>query len=53
MIINLTQANELLEMFGGENSEISLCYVDNGHSGPGIYAWYTEYPDEGSQLLLK
>lgn len=23
----------------------------NGHSGPGFYAWLTEYPDEGSAFF--
>jgi hypothetical protein len=44
--IDFRQATELLEMFGGEPTEITLMAGD-GHSGPGLYAVYNADP-EGS-----
>lgn len=44
----LATARDLLD--GGEplrDDEITVSYTD-GHSGPGWYAWFTEYPEEGS-----
>lgn len=51
MILNLNQAKMLLEMFGGEDCEIALQVSAVGHSGPGIYAHYADYPEDGSELL--
>ncbi len=48
--IDFKQASELLEMFGGEPLEITLG-VGNGHSGLGLYASYTDMPEEGSSYL--
>jgi hypothetical protein len=49
------EVKDLLEFFGGdEETEISVIEVkeeDPNHSGPGLYAYYSEYPDEGSMLL--
>jgi hypothetical protein len=47
--IDFRQATELLEMFGGEPTEITLMAGD-GHSGPGLYAVYNADP-EGSVHL--
>lgn len=49
--LNLHQAQTLLEMFDGEDSLITIQESDTGHSGPGIYAHFEEYPDEGSTFL--
>jgi hypothetical protein len=48
--LDFKQATEFLAMFGGEPSEITLTQGD-GHSGKGIYAHYTEYPEEGAEFL--
>lgn len=48
--IDFKQATELLAMFGGEPCEITLSVID-GHSGPGLYAHFTEYPEDGAQFL--
>lgn len=48
--IDFKQAAELLEMFGGEPAEITLMTGD-GHSGDGLYALYTEIPEEGANFL--
>ena len=49
------EVEELLGLFGkDEETEISVIEVSKdepSHSGPGKYAYATEYPDEGSQLL--
>lgn len=48
--IDFKQATELLAMFGGEPCVFTLSVTD-GHSGRGLYATYTEYPEEGSEFL--
>lgn len=48
--IDYKQATELLEMFGGQPTEISLTN-GNGHSGPGLYAFYRDLPEEGAFFL--
>lgn len=50
MQFGLKQAQDLLEMFGGEEATIVVEYGD-GHSGPGLYAYHEEYPEEGSVFL--
>jgi len=49
------EAKDLLEFFGGyKETEITVIEVsgdDPNHSGPGLYAYYSEYPDEGTMLL--
>ena len=49
--LNLFQAQTLLEMFDGEDSLITVEESDTGHSGPGVYAHFEEYPDEGAVFL--
>lgn len=48
--LDFKQATELLEMFGGEPAEITLQNGD-GHSGKGVYAHYTDMPEEGAEFL--
>ena len=48
--IDFKQATELLEMFGGEPCEVTL-RVTKDYGGPGLYAHYTEYPEEGAAFL--
>lgn len=48
--VDFKQAAELLEMFGGEPAEITLMTGD-GHSGIGLYASYTDMPEEGAEFL--
>lgn len=48
--IDFKQATELLAMFGGEPTEVTLIEGD-GHSGAGLYASYTDMPEEGSNFL--
>jgi len=49
------EAENLLAFWGDvdDGDEITLTVVElkRGHSGPGKYAYYTEYPDEGAILL--
>lgn len=49
------EAEDLLGFFGGDpETEITVIEVTEGeaaHSGPGLYAYYTEYPDEGTMIL--
>ena len=54
MEFNLKQALALVAFFGDEESEITVVEVGSdepSHSGPGLYAYFTEYPDEGATLL--
>jgi len=49
--LNYAQAVQLMAMYADDaECEITLSRGD-GHSGPGVYAWYSEYPEEGGQLL--
>lgn len=46
------EAVDLVECFGGdESTEITVIDSATGHSGPGLYAYTTDYPDEGSTFL--
>jgi len=46
------QARDLFEAFGGdEETVITVTLVTNGHSGPGLYASFTDYPEEGGIFL--
>lgn len=50
--LNLTQARQLVEFFGGcEQTIVAVDDVKDGHSGTGLYAWCEDYPEEGSVLL--
>jgi len=55
MYFSYQEAKDLLEIFGGgEDTEISVIEIEDpnvAHSGPGLYAYYSEYPDEGTTLL--
>ena len=48
--MNLAQASQLLYWFGGIDHEVSISDTD-GHSGPGLYCYSAEYPEEGSVFL--
>lgn len=48
--IDLKQTTQLLAMFGGEPATIALMQGD-GHSGNGLYAFYTDLPEEGAEFL--
>lgn len=50
VLIDFKQATDLLAMFGGEPNEITL-QIGEGHSGRGMYASYTEMPEEGTTFL--
>lgn len=51
--LELASAKRLLAMFGNEASTISVFYAKDGHSGRGVYAFFSEYPEEGSVLLTR
>lgn len=48
--LDFKMATELLEMYGGEPTEITL-QNGTGHSGTGVYAYYAEIPEEGAEFL--
>jgi hypothetical protein len=53
VIRNVEQARALVDMFGGDN-EVTVTVLELGeeaHSGTGLYAYHTDYPDEGSACL--
>ena len=54
MRINIKQAKELVALFGEDEEtvlNIQAAKTDkDGHSGPGIYVGYDEYPEEGSHF---
>lgn len=49
--INYNQAQELVRFFGGDSGVVAITDEDNGHSGPGLYLHFSEYPDEGSHYI--
>ena len=49
--ISLEVAKNLVALFGGEETDMTVEFIANGHSGPGFYAWCTEYPEDGSDFL--
>lgn len=53
MKFTLKEAQELVDFFGGEDAEVMVKYFEKGHSGDGIYAYFDEYPEEGSIKLSK
>lgn len=48
--IDFKQTTELLTMFGGEPATVTLIPGD-GHRGKGLYAYYTDLPEEGAEFL--
>ena len=49
--LNLRQCKELLKVFGGDDSQVTIARLKTGYEGPGLYAWFTEYAEEGSYFL--
>ncbi|HDX5879960.1 hypothetical protein [Acinetobacter baumannii] len=57
--LNGHQLKSLLEFVNpdGENdldqleTELTIKFFEDGHSGKDYYFWMTEYPEEGSMLL--
>lgn len=52
--ITFAEATILMEMFGGDTdpeTTLSVDWCKDGHSGQGLYAWFDEYPEEGSTFL--
>lgn len=48
--LDYAQTMRLMALFGGQPGEISLMQGE-GHSGAGIYAYFSEYPEEGAFYL--
>lgn len=46
IILDLKQVDLLVKMFGGDDTSISIKKIDGKN-----YAYYTEYPEEGSVCL--
>lgn len=52
--LTLAQAQAIVAMFGGEEDpEVTVTVREGkiGHSGPGLYAWWTDLPEEGAIFL--
>lgn len=50
--LDFKQATELLKMFGGEPGLVTLQHGnERSHSGGGLYAWYSDLPEEGAVFL--
>jgi hypothetical protein len=54
MSIRIThqQAKRLVDLFGDEEGEFTLTF-GAGHSGIGLHAHHTEYPEDGAHLLIE
>ncbi len=44
----ILKAPKALEFYGSDDTPAVVRYLDDGHSGPGVYIHAEEYPDEGS-----
>ena len=55
--LTLGDVQRLADLYGGDTeTEMSLAIVEKGqrsHSGPGVYAYYTDYPEEGGSLITE
>jgi hypothetical protein len=49
----LEQAQALVDSFGGDSESTMTVVGGDGHSGIGLYAGPTDYPEEGSIFLGK
>lgn len=49
--LTMVEAAQLLALFGGEDAEISVQFCEQGHDGPGLYAHFSDCPEEGSMRL--
>jgi hypothetical protein len=49
--LNLEQAKQLVELFGGDEETVITLSNGMGQSGKGIDAEYSAYPEEGSYFL--
>lgn len=49
--VNYGQAKQLLEFFGGVEGEVVVAECSEGHSGPGLYVWCEDHPEEGASFL--
>ena len=49
---DLRAAERLVSVFGGDDAQITVCQWDDGHAGPGLYAYFTDYPEEGALPLF-
>ncbi len=48
-----SQAWQLLKLFGGDpEAMVSVAFHDIGPDGPGLYAWFTDYPESGKTRLV-
>lgn len=47
--LTLRQSMKLVEFFGGHDTEVTIGALPV--DPPGLYAWCTDYPDEGAQYL--
>jgi hypothetical protein len=50
MKFNLSASTRLTELFGGEDADITVEFTD-GYAGHGLYAYFTDYPEEGGVFL--
>lgn len=48
--INHNQARQLIALFGGEDAEYTI-FMSDGHRGYGLYAYHSDYPEDGAAFL--
>ncbi|MBN3776623.1 hypothetical protein G3O06_03460 [Burkholderia sp. Ac-20345] len=49
--LNLAQARQLLNCYGGLEGTVVLSLSSVGHRGAGVYAWIEDHPEEGASFL--
>lgn len=52
--LNFYQAKQLIELFSDSDDDIEITLQigdDTSHSGAGLYAWFSDMPEEGAFFL--
>ncbi|MGU2439531.1 hypothetical protein ACTXHA_03935 [Burkholderia cenocepacia] len=49
--LNYSQAQQLVEFFGGADGDATIQVFEGGHAGPGLYVWCEDHPEEGASRL--
>lgn len=49
--LNYAQAKQVIDFFSGDDGEVTIAISNDGHSGPGLYIWNDDHPEEGASFL--
>lgn len=50
--MNLAQVKQVIEFLGDDtDGDVTIAISNDGHSGPGLYIWNEDHPEEGASFL--